>query len=166
MFLLHLFPDNLLYFIIDVTLITGIGLFILSWCCFFIPILIPYKPAITLISMILIIAGMYFRGGYDTEMVWRNRVAEVQKKLDEAEAKSKEVNVQIETKVVEKIKIIKEKVHENKKAIQAHKAEINAECKLPDVARVLYNRSVKNGIPGGTSGTNATGSGSKASATK
>jgi hypothetical protein len=162
MFLLHAFADEYIQLIINAILVAGIVGLILSWCSFFIQILIPYKPTIKLISCLLLIVGSYFKGGAGVEMEWRAKVAEMQKKIEIAEAKSKEVNVQIETRVVEKIKVIKEKVHENKKDIQKHKEQINAECKLPDVARVLYNRSVTHDIPGSTRDANAASTRAKA----
>jgi hypothetical protein len=41
--------------------------------------------------------------------MWRERVAEMEKKVAEAEAKSQQVNTVVETKIVEKVKVIKEK---------------------------------------------------------
>ena len=56
----------------------------------------------------LLAAGVYFRGGYAVEMTWRERVAELEKQLAAAAAKSAEVNTVIEQKVVYRDKIIKE----------------------------------------------------------
>ena len=149
MYILHFIPDSFLYTaILGILGIGAIG-YVVSLCSF-IFVLVPYIPAIRLISTLLLIAGTYFYGGYGVEVEWRERVAEMQKRIAVAEEKAKHVNVQIETRVVEKIKVIKEKVYENKQAIQQHKETIDAECKLPDVARMLYNRSVTHVIPGGT----------------
>jgi hypothetical protein len=42
-------------------------------------------------------------------MLWRERVAEMEAKVAAAEAKSKDANNQIETKIVERTKVIREK---------------------------------------------------------
>ena len=57
---------------------------------------------------------MLFRS-YDTEMMWRGKVAELEKKVAEAENKSKESNNKIQTKIVTKTLYVKEK---GKKQIQ------------------------------------------------
>jgi hypothetical protein len=149
MFFLHFIPDVYLQIAILGILVIGIVGFVVS-SLNFIGFLIPYNPAIKLVSTLLLVAGTYFYGGYGVEMEWRTRTEDLKKQIALAEEKSKQVNVQIETRVVEKIKVIKEKVYENKQAIQQHKETINSECKLPDVARMLYNRSVTHLIPGGT----------------
>ncbi len=71
------------------------------------PPLASYYRIAQVVSIIILLAGVYFKGGYSTEMIWRERVAEVEAKLKEAEAKSAEVNTVIETKIVNKVKEIK-----------------------------------------------------------
>ena len=158
MFLIQFFASNYLFLIVDAVILAGVAGVILTYLCFFIPFLIPYKPAIKIVSVILLIVGAYGKGALSSDDGWQKKIANVQAQLKSAEEKSKQENIRIETRVIEKVKIIKEKVHENKKANQAHKATIDAECKLPDVARMLYNRSITHEIPGSTSGTNATSS--------
>lgn len=161
MFLLHFLPDNLLNLVINGVLITGLVGFVLVLSSIVLRFLIPYNPAIKTISAILLIIGAYFKGGYGTEMEWRTRVNEMQQKIESAEQKAKDATARIDTVVVEKVKIIKEKVNENKKAIAEHKEIINAECRIPDVARMLYNRAVTHDIPGSTADSNASSTGIK-----
>ena len=155
MSVLSFIPDSWLLLAINGVLIGGAGLFLLGIFSKFIPWLIPYKPFINLLSTGFLIVGVYFRGGYGVEMEYRFRIAEMQKKIDEAVVKSNEANVRIETQVVEKVKIIKERVNENKQSIQQHKEAINAECVIPDIARVLYNRAINNEISGSATELNA-----------
>jgi hypothetical protein len=49
---------------------------------------------------------VYWRGGYAVEQDWRERVAEVQARLEVAEKRSAEVNTEIVTKVVTKTKLV------------------------------------------------------------
>jgi L-cysteine desulfidase len=53
--------------------------------------------------------GVWLRGGYDTEMAWRAKVAEAEARVAVAEQKSQEINTVIEQKIVEKTKVIKGK---------------------------------------------------------
>ena len=57
----------------------------------------------------MLVLGVWLRGGYDTEMAWRAKVAEVEARVAAAEQKSQETNTVIEKQVVEKTKVIKGK---------------------------------------------------------
>jgi hypothetical protein len=151
MFFLHFLPDAYLLWVVNTVLLLGAIGTIAGFFIKYIPFLNQYQLLLNILSTILLVAGVYFKGGYGVEMEWRNRVAELEQKIEIAEQQSKEVNVQIETRVVEKVKVIKEKVYATKKIIQEHKEIINAECTVPDVARVLYNSAVNNELPKGTS---------------
>jgi hypothetical protein len=48
----------------------------------------------------------------------------------------------IETKVVERVKVVEKKVEVVKKEIEIQKEVINAECKINDIAIELYNKAV------------------------
>lgn len=150
MFILHFLPDAYLLWAVNTILLLGAIGTVAGFFIKYIPFLDHYKLLLNILSTLLLVAGVYFKGGYGVEIEWRNRVAELEQKIAVAEAQSKEVNVQIETQVVEKIKVVKEKVYATKKIIQEHKEIINAECTVPDVARMLYNSAVKNELPRGT----------------
>ena len=151
MFILHFLPDAYLLWVVNTVLLLGVIGTIAGFFIKFIPFLDPYKLLLNILSTLLLVAGVYFKGGYGVEMEWRTRVAALEQKIVEAEAQSHDANVQIETRVVEKVRVIKEKVYATKKIIQEHKEIINAECTVPDVARVLYNSAVNNELPAGTS---------------
>ena len=93
----------------------------------------------------MFIISLYFEGGIGVEMEWRAKVADLQAKIKIAEQQSAEANSKIETKIVEKIKLVQIKVDSNKKAINEHKEVIDSECKLNDKAIELYNNAVMNG---------------------
>ena len=155
MFFLNFIPDSYLLLAINGTLLAGVVFFLIGVFIRFVKFLSPYEPIFSLVATALLTIGMYCRGGYGVEEEWRARAAELKQKIAIAEAKSHETNVRIETQVVEKIKIIKERVNDNKLSIQQQKDVINSECVIPDVARVLYNRAVDNEISGGTTQFNA-----------
>jgi hypothetical protein len=60
-------------------------------------------------GIVLLVLGVWLRGGYDVEMAWRAKVADVEAKIAVAEEKSKETNTDIEQQVIEKTKVIKGK---------------------------------------------------------
>jgi hypothetical protein len=73
------------------------------------PFVSQYKLPIQIVSIILFCSGLYWYGGYSTEMAWRERVAEMEAKVAAAEAKSKQLNSELEAKTVERTKLIREK---------------------------------------------------------
>jgi hypothetical protein len=113
MWMLSFVPDAVLFYIVNAILVIGaigtfLTFFILHRIVRWLPAIAPYHLILQIISMVFLVAGLYLRGGYGVEMEWRERVAEMEKKVAAAEAKSKEANTVVETKIVEKVKVIKE----------------------------------------------------------
>ena len=149
MWMLHFIPDSFLHLVVLAILGSGVALYVLG---LFINLAPPtfrlYKEPIRILSTILIVAGVYFYGSYDTEMQWREKVAEVQKQLAEAEAKSEKVNVQIQTKIVTQKQI----VHDTQVVIQdriiKEAAKMDAECKVAPEAIKDLNDAARNPFGG------------------
>jgi len=68
-----------------------------------------YVKILQPVGIVLLVLGVWLRGGYDTEMAWRAKVAEAEARVAAAEQKSQETNTVIQEKVVEKTKVIKGK---------------------------------------------------------
>jgi membrane protein implicated in regulation of membrane protease activity len=114
MWILAWLPDSvLLYFIYSALgiggLITILSVFLINPILRWFPVLAAYYKIIQYLGVILLGMGIYFYGSYATEMSWRQRVSDMEEKVRVAEEKSKESNKQLENKVVEKTKIIREK---------------------------------------------------------
>jgi 4-hydroxyphenylpyruvate dioxygenase-like putative hemolysin len=71
-----------------------------------IPLVWQYQLPFKVLGIALLVAGVYFRGGYAVEAEWRERVAEVEQKLQAAEAESAKENVRIQERVVKKTEYI------------------------------------------------------------
>lgn len=91
--------------------IFGLGILgiIVGFVLGFIPFVKPYKLAIQVISILLLVFGVYLEGGLADQKEWELKVAEMKAKLAEAETKSSEKNVEIQEKIVEKTKVVREK---------------------------------------------------------
>ena len=109
MWLLHLLPDSLILYITYAMLAVGLAGIIVGFFLGKIPFVSQYKLPIQLVSIILFCSGLYWYGGYSTEMAWRERVAEMEAKVREAEKKSDSANAEIQKRIVERTKLIKEK---------------------------------------------------------
>ena len=104
-----LIPDAVLsglYWLIIAAGVTGV---LAGWLGKWIPFYGNYVKILQPIGIVLLVLGVWLRGGYDTEMTWRAKVAEAEARVAAAEQKSQETNTVIEQKIVEKTKVIKGK---------------------------------------------------------
>ena len=110
----------------------------------YIPPLIPYANAVKIGGILLLVLGVYFKGGYSVEIEWRERVKEVEAKVAVVEQKSQAANVVIQKVYVDKVKV----VHDTKVVIQEKIIEkekiIDAECKVAPEALDILNQAAKN----------------------
>ena len=109
MWILHLLPDALIAWIVNLILITGAVITVAGFFVRFIPFVNTYRIPVQIAGILLLTTGVYFQGGYTTEMAWRERVREVEAKLQVAETRSAEVNTEIVTRVVTQTKIVRER---------------------------------------------------------
>ena len=163
MWFLSFIPDWILQWAIHGLVILGLVLTFIGSLVKFIPVIQPYALVGRQLGIVLLVVGVFFEGGYATEMSYRARIAEMQAKIKEAEVKSAQANEKLANEVSKNKELIKEKVNKNDKDIEAKRQAINAECKLSDDAWVLYNRAVEPKISRGPSSANGARSGSKAS---
>ena len=163
MWFLSFIPDWILQWAIHGLVILGLLLTFVGSLVRFIPIIQPYALVGRQLGIVLLVIGVFFEGGYATEMSYRARIAEMQTKIKEAEVKSAKANEKLAAEVSKNKVLIKEKVNRNAKDIEAKREVINAECKLSDDAWVLYNRAVEPKVSRSSSSANGARSGSKAS---
>ena len=107
--MIGLIPDTVLsglYWAIIAAGITGV---LAGWLGKWIPFYGNYVKILQPVGIVLLVLGVWLRGGYDTEMAWRAKVAEAEARVAVAEQQSKETNTVIEQKIVEKTKVIKGK---------------------------------------------------------
>ena len=163
MWFLSFIPDWILQWAIHGLVILGLVLTFIGSLVRFVPIIQPYALVGRQLGIVLLVIGVFFEGGYATEMSYRARIAEMQAKIKEAEIKSAKANEKLAAEVSKNKELIKEKVNKNAKDIEAKREAINAECKLSDDAWVLYNRAIEPKVSRGPSSANGARSGSKAS---
>ena len=140
--MLSLIPDNILIWIYYLFTGAGFTLYIASKLVKWIPLMGQYKFPAEVAGVVVLCGGCYLLGGYGVEMSWRDRVKELQAKVAAAEEKSQQVNTVIQTKIVERVKIVEKKVEVVRTQIEKDKAVINADCKVPEIAVVDYNKAI------------------------
>jgi hypothetical protein len=107
--MINLMPDAILNWVYWVIIAVGITGVLAGWLGKWIPFYGNYVKILQPVGIVLLVLGVWLRGGYDVEMSWRAKVAEAEARVAVAEQKSQETNTVIEQKIVEKTKVIKGK---------------------------------------------------------
>ena len=136
-----LLPDSLLMWIFYACFFAGIALILASWFVSFIPLINRYRFPTQIVGILAYGLGAFLLGGHGIEMAWRERVAELEKKVAEAEAKSQQVNTVIQEKIVYKTKVIKQKEIEYIDRIKEVEKIIDAKCEVDPAAIDILNRA-------------------------
>jgi hypothetical protein len=105
MWILTILPEAAIHIIFGLGILGTIAGFVLG----FIPFVKTYKLAIQVISLLVLVLGVYLEGGLADYKEWQLKVAEMEAKIAQAETKSSEKNVEIQEKIVEKTKVVREK---------------------------------------------------------
>jgi hypothetical protein len=149
MWMLSFIPDAWLVMAVHVVTAVGAAGVVLGSLTGWIPGVKTYAGVLRGIGTVLLCAGLYFEGGVGVEMSWRARVAELEEKVRQAEAKSAKVNTVIQEKVVYKTKVIKEKEYVVQEKIKEVEKVIDAACpELPAEAIDILNQSAQDPTQG------------------
>ena len=105
MWILSILPDAAIHIIFGLGILGTIAGFVLG----FIPFVKTYQFAIQICSIVVLVFGVYLEGGLADYKEWELKVKEMEAKVAKAEAQSAHTNVEIQEKVVEKTKVIREK---------------------------------------------------------
>ena len=143
MWLLNWLPD----FVIHLMVLVGILGIIASWFFGFIPFVSQYKVPIQIISILILVFGIWTEGANSNNNAWLLKVKDMQVKVAQAETQSAKVNTILVETIIEKEKIIKDKQYELKTAIKKYSTD---ECKLSNASVSLFNSSSQNELPNST----------------
>jgi len=145
MWILQLLPDSLILWFCNILLLAGIVLTLLGFFVHKIPFLYQYQLPFKIAGVLLLAAGVYFRGGYSVEMTWRERVAELEKKVVAAENQSAVVNTVFRDRVVYRDKIVREQAETLVQVVEREVFRtITPECNnLPNDLIEVHNRAAK-----------------------
>ena len=113
------------------------------------PAIYIYKTPIQLASVALIVLGTYMSGAISNEEAWLARVKELEAKVEAAQVESEKENVKIETKIVTKTQVIKERGEEIIKYVDKEIVKYDTkflpggECEIPKEFIVLHNKAAE-----------------------
>ena len=155
MWILSFIPDSFLAWVINIILIAGIAGTVAGFFLKFIPFINRYSTVLQLVGVVLLVAGVYFKGSYSTEMHWRNKVDEMNAQIDRIKAESSKASKQVVYKYIERTKVVKEKNDAIRTQVTKYiTKEADANCTIPGSVVVLHDTAAKNVVPDSTTGTN------------
>ena len=105
MWLLNFLPDWFFHLITLLGIVGIVGSFFLGM----IPLIGKYKLPLQVISIVLLVGGIYMEGAMSNEEKWQLLVKEMEVKVKEAEIKSVLANEQLEDTLNQKTTVIREK---------------------------------------------------------
>ena len=145
-----LIPDAILNWVYWAIIAIGLTGMFAGWIGKYIPFYGRYVQFLKPIGIVLLVLGVWLRGGYDNEMAWRAKVAEAEAKVAKAEAESKIVNEKLTKEREKKAKVRTEYITTVKERIIKEAAVIDAECKVAPEAINDINAAAKNPVKKGS----------------
>ena len=139
MWILQFLPDWVFH-AICLAGVAGLVAGVLLGC---VPFVGKYKLPIQLISILLLVFGLFMEGAIINEQVWQARVKELEAKIAESEKKIEKTNNKIKKVYVTKVKVIKQDKIVVQERIVREAAVIDKNCKVPPEAISILNEAAK-----------------------
>jgi hypothetical protein len=158
--LLQLIPDGIFVWLTYLLFAAGVILYVASKLVSWIPLMGRYRFPAELVGVLALVISAYFYGGVS----YREQIAEMKQKVRIAEEKSQQVNTVIETKIIEKVKVVKENVYITREIVkEVAGRQLDAQCSLPQSTVSLHDSASRNEVPQRAAATDGAPSGIEAS---
>ena len=158
--LLQLIPDGIFVWITYLLFAAGVVLYVASKLVSWIPLMGQYRLPAELVGVVALVIGAYFYGGIS----YREQIAEMKQRVRIAEEKSQQVNTVIETKIIEKVKVVKQNVYITREIVRDTAGrQLDTQCSLPRSTVSLHDSASGNEIPNRAAAVDGTPSGIEAS---
>jgi hypothetical protein len=158
--LLQLIPDGIFVWLTYLLFGAGVILYVASKLVSWIPLMGQYRFPVELTGVVALVIAAYFYGGVS----YREQIAEMKQRVKVAEEKSQQVNTVIETKIIEKVKVVKQNVYITREIVkEVAGRQLDAQCTLPQSTISLHDSASRNEVPQRAAATDGTPSGIEAS---
>jgi len=125
-----------------ITLVGMLGL-LAGFVLGMIPLINKYKLPIQVLSLLLLVAGIYMEGAISNEEKWQALVKEMEAKVALAEEKSKNANSKIEYKFLDKVKVVEKTQVVIQEKIKEVEKVIDAKCEIDPSVISILNEAAK-----------------------
>jgi len=158
--LLQLVPDSIFVWITYLLFAAGLVLYVASKLVSWIPLIGQYRLPAELVGVVALVIAGYFYGGIS----YREQIAEMKQRVRIAEEQSQKVNAVIETKIIEKVKVVKQNVYITREIVRDTAGrQLDAQCSLPRSTVSLHDSASGNQVPQRAAAVDGTPSGIEAS---
>jgi thiol:disulfide interchange protein len=143
MWLLNFIPDAVIVLAIHLTTAVGLLSLILGSVAGFIPWLKAQAGLLKIVGVIILLIGVYFQGGIGVELSWRERARALEEQIAAAEQKSGESNVIVQTKYLDRVKVVKQTQEVMVEKIREVEKLVDAKCDVAPEAIIILNEAAQ-----------------------
>ena len=140
-------PDFIWHLMVFVGIIGLFASELLGSISFLSTYITQYSTPIKAISIVLLLGGVYMEGALSYQSYWDVKVKNAQINTAKTETKQAEATVNVITKYIDRVKIVKEKgdvvIREIPKYITK---EVDANCTIPESVRMLHTDASRNEV--------------------
>lgn len=140
--LIDILPDWIFYLILCLGVLGVIASIILT----FVPFVQKYRILIQVVSILLLVLGVWYAGAISNNNAWEQKVAELELKIAQSEKVSAELNLLLIESLVENQKQTTEINNINKKYLDSIRNKVDQQCKIGSEVINLHNSAAKNQI--------------------
>lgn len=140
MFLLNFVSTTALFWIAHAILAIGvIGYFASNFAG-------VYKYIAKPVAVVLVVVGAFLEGNLYGTSGYLTKVKEMEDKVNEAKQQSAKVNTVIKTKIIEKVKVVKENTNANVQVVEKIVTKYDNICTLSNAAISVHNSASQNAV--------------------
>lgn len=108
-----------------------------------IPFVNSYASAIRMTGIVLTVIGIWFNGSMSADAKWRQRVADLEAKIAQAEKQAAEANAKIEYVYVDRVKVVTETKYVVRDKISKNANDLNQMCVITPPAVEILNDAAR-----------------------
>jgi hypothetical protein len=141
--LLNLIPEWVFYLSL---ILGGLGVLI-SFILTIIPFVRQYKLIIQVVSIILLVIGVWFQGAISNDRIWKAKVHQLELKLAKMESQSIQINLDLTEEILKNEALRQEVKHAKEKVIVKYVTRYDNKCELSDAFIRLHDSSANDELP-------------------
>lgn len=142
--LLSLLPTEFVGLIVHLITLSGLAGLLTAFFMNVLPLADLQRNVLKIISLILLVVGIFYEGVLYNEKIWEDKVAVLEEKLKLVEEKAKNNNKEIQIKYVTKVKRVKETQYVVQEKIKEVEKVIDAKCEITPESVNILNEAARN----------------------
>lgn len=142
--LLSLLPTEFVGLIVHLITLSGLAGLLTAFFMNVLPLADLQRNVLKIISLILLVVGIFYEGVLYNQKVWEDKVAVLEEKLKLVEEKAKNNNKEIQIKYVTKVKRVKETQYVVQEKIKEVEKVIDAKCEITPESVTILNEAARN----------------------